>query len=144
MAKKKFRLERVLHYREGLEKQEKIVLRGALEKVKQEKESLIILNQKKDQASNIPDGEVALLELKDYYEYLSWLKEDIFRQEMRVFEAEKELEKQREKFVKIRQERLVLEKLKEKTKAREKIEEEHREQKAIDEWGSLHYNGTKF
>jgi len=144
MAKKKFSLERVLHYREGLEKQEKIVLRGALEKVKQEKESLTILNQKKDQASNIPDGEVALLELKDYYEYLSWLKEDIFRQEMRVFEAEKELEKQHEKFVKIRQERLVLEKLKEKTKAREKIEEEHREQKAIDEWGSLHYNGTKF
>ncbi len=113
-----FRLQRVLNFRQSVERQKKVELSLAQRLQLQEKEKLNHLQTQKEQEINTAPNANDTLDRLDLHllkvrnDYLTQLTEKIKEQSGRVVQAEKVVEKKREILLNARKDKKVLEILK--------------------------------
>lgn len=142
-----FRLQKALEHREEEEdrlKKEFLLKKNRLD---QEKEILVEINELIDntihQFNSLRVGNINPISLKNYETYLKKIKKDKSTQEGVVSEWRRITEQAKDKFIEGRKEKKVLEKLKEKKLEIYKLEKIKEEQKFIDELSNSMYNNRR-
>lgn len=142
-----FRLQKALEHREEEEdrlKKEFLLKKNRLD---QEKEILVEINELIDktihQFNSLRVGNLNPISLKNYETYLKKIKNDKNTQEGIVSEWRRVTEQAKDKFIEGRKEKKVLEKLKEKKLEIYKLEKIKEEQKFIDELSNSMYNNRR-
>jgi len=142
-----FRLQKALEHREEEEdrlKKEFLLKKNRLD---QEKEILVEINELIDntihQFNSLRVGNLNPISLKNYETYLKKIKKDKSTQEGVVSEWRRITEQAKDKFIEGRKEKKVLEKLKEKKLEIYKLEKIKEEQKFIDELSNSMYNNRR-
>lgn len=144
MAGFKFRLQSFLNVKEKVEEQKKLEYGKALNKLEEEKNVKIMLQNEKtsviDSLKNRMSNTLNPLELQRYNHYIKLLKNKIRNQDIVIEIAEKEAEKKRTELVKVMQERKMLDILKDKDRFEYFKEQQRAEQKIVDEIVSYQFN----
>lgn len=144
MAGFKFRLQSFLNVKEKVEEQKKLEYGKALNKLEEEKNAKIMLQNEKnsviDSLKNRMSNVLNPLELQRYNHYIKLLKNKIRNQDIVIEIAEKEAEKKRTELVKVMQERKMLDILKDKDRFEYFKEQQRAEQKIVDEIVSYQFN----
>jgi flagellar FliJ protein len=134
----KFRLQTVLEYKERQEREEQRELAKRQEILAKEEQKLkFLMNLKqmrqREMASKSSEGKLNVLELKMYQDHQKRLTSEISDQQIRVQQAQSDVELQREKLLKAVQERKTYEQLKEKHYQAYLAEIEAEERKLLDD-----------
>jgi len=144
----KFRLQTVLEYKQKREEEETRELGRLLEILANEERELASLKRfrlkrQQEMAEKSARGKLNVEELKMYHEQQRKLARDIAAAEIKVQQAQADVEIQRKKLMEARKEVKTYEKLKEKHHANYLTEVNLEEQKLIDEVASTKYNREK-
>lgn len=143
MAVFAFRLQKVLHYKQQVEDQKKQELFHLLKIFHEEEKILHRLNelllQKLSEFETKQEGDLDILELLFYAEYIARVNREIEAQQKKLVELSRRIEQKREEVIAASKERRVLEQLRDK-KYKEYLKSEgRREQKFLDEIGNNAY-----
>ncbi len=147
MAKFVFRLQTILGLKQKLEDQKKLEFGKAVKKLEIEKQHKIELENEKDDCiiglRNKINTVVAPVEIKQYENYIDFMKKKISEQAIVISIEEKYVEKKRLELIESIKERKMLETLREKDYENYLKEEQQREQKVVDEIVSFKYNNIE-
>ncbi len=144
VKKFKFRLQKFLDLKLKEEDEQKRAFTNALNRLRQEEkklEDLIALRERKKQEMRMKMemGDMDAFEMQMYANYIEALKHKIKAQREAVKRAEKMVEMEKEKLMKVMAERKAFEKLKEKHYQRFLEEQEAEERKLIDELATIKF-----
>ncbi len=147
MAKFVFRLQPILNLKIQLEDNLKNELGKSIQRLEKEKRILKAIDHEKEENilnfNSISIQGVAVGKLKDYSSYISLLHDRMNNQKENVNQAEKIVDKNREKLVKAVQERKMLEKLKENKYQDFLVEQQKEEQRLNDQFTSFKFKAVK-
>lgn len=143
MAAFKFRLQKVLDYKQQVEDTKKQEL-FRLMKIFYEEEKILhgfheLLLKKLSEFEEKQQGVLDVLELLFYSGFIARLNDDIDRQREKLKQLAKQIEQKREEVISASKERRIMEKLREKKYGEFMKEESRREQKFLDEIGNNAY-----
>ena len=144
MKKFRFRLQKVMEFKEDLEKQRMLVLGEAKKRVQIEEEKLRNLQHQDRECRNRVskkgmENRISPVEMNLHYRYLKGLEDRMELQGDRIKKAEEEAEKKRQDLLVVTKERKILEKLKEKRLAIYTSELSKKEQFLLDDLASTNY-----
>ena len=144
MKKFKFSMESLLNLKLSLENKKKEELGHAITLLKLEKDKLFQLENKRNNVIDLykkgSKDKIFVLELKNYNNYLLFIKKTIEEQLLIIKKAEINVEQKREEFINATKERKILDKLKEKHYENYLYEVKQEEQKIVDEIVSYNYS----
>ncbi len=144
MKKFKFSMESLLNLKLSLENKKKEELGHAITLLKLEKDKLFQLENKRNDVIDLykkgSKDKIFVLELKNYNNYLLFIKKTIEEQLLIIKKAEINVEQKREEFINATKERKILDKLKEKHYENYLYEVKQEEQKIVDEIVSYNYS----
>ncbi len=147
MAKFVFRLQPVLKLKIQLEDQMKNELGKSIRKLEDEKRILRLIDNEKEKNihmfNSVSMQGIAAGKLRDYSTYISLLQDRMKKQKENVNQAQKNVDKNREKLVKAVQERKMMEKLKEYKYQDFLTEQQKEEQKLNDQFTSFKFKEVK-
>lgn len=136
MSGYKFKLQRVLDYKETLEELKKSEYGTAIQKLNEEKEILSNYISKKSEIIkqfNTIDDKINIGSFRTYNNYISEITNRIKKQEENVMYAEREAIKIQEELLEAMKEKKSFEKLKEKDYREFILEEKREEEKIMDQ-----------
>ena len=140
MASFKFRLQKVLDYKQQVEDTKKQELFHLMKIFHEEEKVLIKLHElllkKLSEFEEKQQGELDILELLFYSGYISRLNGEIEQQREKLKEIARQITQKREEVIAASKERRIMEKLREKKYKEFMKEESRREQKFLDEIGN--------
>lgn len=143
MSKFIYKMQSILNLKYKLEEQAKMEFAAARKRLTEEEEKLEALILRKggyeEEGRKLRSAGLHVQKLKENRDAIARMDEFIVWQRASVAAAEKELEKERQKFTKVMQERKVQEKLREKAFEDFLREENARESKEVDELTSYTY-----
>lgn len=144
MKKFRFRLQKVMEFKEDIEKQRMLVLGEAKKRVQIEEEKLRNLQHQDQECRNRvsekeSENQINPVEMNLYYQYLKGLEDRMELQGDLILKAEEEAEKKRQALLAVTKERKILEKLKEKRLADYTSELLKKEQFLLDDLASTNY-----
>jgi flagellar FliJ protein len=138
----KFSMEKILGWREDIEKSKMEKFARAQNELNQEKLILSNLLKEYENLKAKASKYKTVNELKQYQLYKYVLEERIEMQEQLIEQKTKELEEKRLDLIKAQKDRKIMEKLKEKDYENYKEEEKLNEQKFLDEMSVMKYKNT--
>lgn len=137
-------MESLLNLKLSLENKKKEELGHAITLLKLEKDKLFQLENKRNNVIDLykkgSKDKIFVLELKNYNNYLLFIKKTIEEQLLIIKKAEINVEQKREEFINATKERKILDKLKEKHYENYLYEVKQEEQKIVDEIVSYNYS----
>lgn len=137
IARFRFRLERVLRYRQSLrdlKQQELAAVEAALAREREAlAEMLAMRDEVLEELVRLQAGSFAALEREPYTRHLAWLEDETDRQRARIAEAEKARDEKRSALVKAAQEHRIVERLRERRREEHGVAEGRDAQAALDE-----------
>ena len=140
MKKFKFRLERILGFKDQIEQQKRLALAGRNEHLKQEKIRLFDLNVTKDKYlakyHSLFKGKIDINGLRSALSFINKVEGDMALQAKNVVRAEKMVKDAKAEVRDSMRERKIYEKLKERKRKEYELEMGKEEQKEIDEIAS--------
>lgn len=132
-----FKMEKVLEYRNHLEKKKVEDYTRVNMKLDEEKDRLLELQQIYDGKNQ--DQEKGLHEMRMQFLYKEKLKQDILGQQAQIRETEGKVDGARVLLIEARKNRKIMEILKDKDKTRYLQEASHKEQKELDDLSTMKY-----
>ncbi|HCX64244.1 MAG TPA: flagellar export protein FliJ [Eubacteriaceae bacterium] len=135
-----FRMEKILDYRQKIEKDVSVRFAEAAHRLERQKKKLDTIHREYEKASSDRHGDVPSMQMQ--FLYKEKLRSQYLEQEKKIEETAEELEDIRKDLLEATKDRKIMERLKEKDRDRFETERKNQQQKELDEIAVLKHQGT--